>query len=303
MKGDRLRRALAGSRGPPAPALSASVSRSDRQWARPSGLRGPARLAEPGRWAADPGGGVIEQARVILVVEESRSQRALACSLLSELGYIAQEAATGAEACAQIAEFQPDAILLAWELPDASGPQLVARWQAGDETRWIPVLLLTAHAEPDRIRHALDAGATDFVRKPIEPIELDARLRAALRVHDLNLELVRVASRDPLTGLVNRRALVEQFRRETDRVRRYGHDLSVALIDVDHFKSINDQQGHDVGDEVLVELSRLLESVFRGSDLIARWGGEEFVVLMPHTNADRGRGRAAGTGALARPSS
>ncbi len=227
---------------------------------------------------------VIEQARVILVVDESKSRRALACRLLSGLGYIAQEASTAAEASALIAEYPPDAVLVAWELPDAPAPEAVAEWMSREDSRCIPVLVLTPHAEPGRIREALNAGATDFVREPIEAIELDARLRAALRVHDLNRQLLRLARRDPLTGLCNRRALVDHFRREVDRARRHCHGLSMALIDADHFKAVNDRLGHEAGDEVLVALARMLEDVFRASDLIARWGGEEFVVLMPETD-------------------
>jgi diguanylate cyclase (GGDEF)-like protein len=224
-----------------------------------------------------------EQQRIVLLVESSTSQRILAAHHLAQLGYRVEEASNGDEASAKISEISPDVVLLAWELPGRNGLEVLAAWQSKDATRDLPVLIVTSHSDPVRITRALDGGAVDFVRKPFEPIELDARIRAALRVNDLQTELREFATRDPLTGLLNRRAFSEIFTRELDRCRRYGNQLSICLVDIDHFKSFNDTYGHDVGDEVLVGIADAFQEGVRGADCVARWGGEEFVLLLVET--------------------
>jgi diguanylate cyclase (GGDEF)-like protein len=199
------------------------------------------------------------------------------------VGYDVVEAADGASAQALLEAGGIDAVVLDWELPDVNGPELLARWARDATLRWVPVLMITSHSEPERIRHALDLGAVDFLRKPAETIELDARLRAALRLRRLQLELLELAARDPLTGLLNRRAFQERLRTELERGSRYRRPLSVAMVDIDHFKRVNDDHGHDVGDEVLRQMAKLLLAGVRRVDAVARLGGEELVVLFPET--------------------
>ncbi len=249
---------------------------------------------------------MAKRQRVVLLVEDSKSQRALVASHLARLGYSVQESADGGEAIEQISEQQPEVVLLAWELPGRSGLEVLTSLQTKPETRDLPVLIVTAHSDPERIRAALDAGAVDFLRKPVEPIELDARIRSALRINDLQHTLRHLASKDPLTGLLNRRAFDEIFARELDRSRRYCHDVSICLVDIDHFKSFNDTYGHDVGDEVLVAISKAFKASVRASDFVARWGGEEFVLLLTETDGegahlmvDRLRKRVADSSLLA----
>ncbi len=204
-------------------------------------------------------------------------------AILDENGYASEQVASGSEALEHLRENVPDAIVIAWELPDVSAPEFLEHLQRDDDLRWLPALVLTSHDDPVRIRDALDSGAVDYLRKPITPIELHARLRAALRVRDLQDELRRLASIDPLTGMLNRRAFLEHFEREVDRTGRYGNELGLAILDIDHFKNVNDTHGHDVGDEVICSLAKLFGESLRDSDLAARWGGEEFVVLLIET--------------------
>ncbi len=226
----------------------------------------------------------------ILVVDASGVQRSFVCGQLHHLGYETLEAASGAEACAAVeSATPPDAVLMGWEVPGLSGPELIRRWQADPELRWIPVLMVTSHLDPGRIQEAMACGAVDFLRKPWEPIELEARLRSALRIHDLQSQLRDLADRDPLTGLPNRRVCMERLEREFTRAQRYERDLAVAMLDIDFFKRINDAHGHDVGDLVLRQVADFMSDRIRSLDLVARIGGEEFVMLMPETLASGAR--------------
>lgn len=227
-------------------------------------------------------------ARPVLVVEPSRLQRRILCQRLVAMGHRAIEAEDGDAAARRLQEAgePPHAIIIAWEAGGATGPQWIRRWQAHADHRWIPALVVTSHLDPERIHEAFDSGAVDFLRKPYEPIELDARLRSALRLRDAQIELRDLASTDPLTGLPNRRAFMERLAQEWSRSRRYETEFSVAIGDVDHFKQVNDRFGHDVGDVVLKGIAELLADRIRTTDCAARIGGEEFALLLPETDRE-----------------
>lgn len=220
--------------------------------------------------------------RHILVVEDSLVQRLSLRLLLDGYGYEVSEAATGAEADAAMRTAPPDAVLLDWELPDATGPELLARWVADSELRWIPVLMLTGHDQAEKVRDALDAGAADFLRKPPNGVELHARLRNALRLKDLQEQMLHLAQRDALTGLWNRHVALDRLGR---LLRGAGSApalrVAVALIDIDHFKRVNDTFGHDAGDAVLVAVAALLERELGPRGSVCRFGGEEFLAIVP----------------------
>lgn len=224
--------------------------------------------------------------RRILVVEDSLVQRLSLQLLLDGFGYAVDQAANGAEANAYLAETLPDAVLLDWQLPDATGPELLARWTRDPRLQWVPVLMLTGHDEAEKVRDALDAGAADCLRKPPNGIELHARLRNALRLKDLQDQMRHLAQRDALTSLWNRHVALDRLGR---MLRGDGSaptmQVAVALIDVDHFKAVNDNHGHDAGDAVLIAVARHLEATLgdpamaRGS--VCRFGGEEFLAILP----------------------
>jgi diguanylate cyclase (GGDEF)-like protein len=185
-------------------------------------------------------------------------------------------------------EKRPDLLVLDLDMPSVSGIELclVVR---GDP-RWVhlPILFLTAHDSPEAIQRVFAAGADDYVAKPIVGPELIARISGRLE----RVRLYRaMAETDPLTGLANRRRLVEAMDRLTRISERYSNPLSVAVIDLDHFKSVNDEHGHPAGDAVLVGFARLLAGAFRGEDVVARWGGEEFFVALYGAPRDQAAGR------------
>ncbi len=182
----------------------------------------------------------------------------------------------------------PDLILLDVMMPDFDGFSVVQALKQEPEVRDIPVIMMTARSELESRIKGLELGAHDYVAKPFEAPELMARIRAALRVKqlqdelkDANKKLERLATSDPLTDLPNRRTFDEQFFLAVERARRTGEVLSVIMLDLDHFKQINDTYGHRVGDDALRQIGRLLTSRQRVTDVVGRYGGEEFVWVLP----------------------
>jgi len=223
----------------------------------------------------------------ILIVEDAPTQRALLRFQLQSHGYGVVEAKCGEEARKLIETERIDAVLLDWELPDVEGITLLEEWTKDPELRWIPVLMVTAHGDANKLIRALDLGAVDFVHKPTEELELVARLRSVSRMRKLQEELRRFASVDPLTGLLNRRILFEKLEEELVRQQRSNKSLCVAILDIDHFKSVNDTHGHDVGDIILKQFAELLGGQVRSIDRVARFGGEEFVIVFPETDLEQ----------------
>ncbi len=197
-------------------------------------------------------------------------------------------------AVAMVAERHPDAVLL-----DARLGTVLDRLRADAGLDGVPVLLLADGAERGAAVGALRRGAHDVLRAPLDADELVARVDAALRVkalHDAlveaNARLAQQALTDDLTGLANRRHGAHELERAVALAVRHGHKLALARVDVDHFKEINDSRGHQVGDEVLAEVARRLGRAVRGGDELARWGGDEFVAILPDTDRE-GAARAA----------
>jgi diguanylate cyclase (GGDEF)-like protein len=171
----------------------------------------------------------------------------------------------------------PDVLLLDLEMPDFNGLELCQAVRADPRWAQLPILFLTARTEPESVRAVYAAGADDYMSKPVVEEELVQRIQNRLE----RIRLLRdLADRDAMTGVANRRKASEQLARLERLARRYGQPLTLAMIDVDHFKRVNDSFGHDTGDEVLRRLGRRLAAEFRGEDVVGRWGGEEFVVGM-----------------------
>ena len=230
---------------------------------------------------------------VVLLVEDSSAIRALVRRMLVAGGHTVVEASGGAAALAACRERQPDVMLLDVEMPEMSGWDVLAAMKADPDLRDVPVVFLTGRSDTTDIVDGLRLGAHDYLRKPCEPTELLARVQAAARVKRLqdelrqrNQDLDRISRTDALTGLRNRRHVEEYLVKLTSLARRNAEPIAVLVIDIDHFKSVNDTYGHDAGDAVLREVaSRMLGSV-RLEDMVGRWGGEEFLVVLPNTAAE-----------------
>lgn len=227
-----------------------------------------------------------------LVVDDSAPVRAAVAETLRQSGDLEEvlEAEDGLAALRIMAEAKPDIVICDLVMPGCDGMQLLRLRSAKPELTGIPVLILTADTELDRKVELFDRGATDYVCKPFDPRELVARVRVHLRLklmaEDLaaaNEKLVRLSCTDPLTDLFNRRHFNNVIDVEVARLVRYGIPLALILADVDHFKRVNDDHGHQVGDEVLRSVATTLMRSVRKADVVARYGGEEIAIVLTNT--------------------
>lgn len=175
----------------------------------------------------------------------------------------------------------PDLVLLDVDMPDMSGFDVCRELKADSELCMIPVIFLSGSGDAEDKVKGLNLGAVDYVTKPFDAFELRARVNAALRTKHMQDLLIEYAKIDPLTGLANRRALMERLGQEWARIQRHGGALSFIMGDIDNFKQVNDAHGHAVGDEVLRGVADVLVHRRRRTDLPVRYGGDEFAVLLP----------------------
>ena len=220
---------------------------------------------------------------LVLVADDDGVTRAIVRSWLLGAGYAVIAAADGEEALELAREHSPDLLLVDVTMPGRDGYEVCRAIQAESPTP-PPVIFLTAHSQTDARVAGLDAGAVDYIVKPFANEELVARVRAALRTKAVHDGLAETAARDGLTGLFNRRELDARAEQAVALAARHGRPLSCLLLDVDHFKQVNDTHGHAAGDTVLREAARRIVSSSRISDVVGRYGGEEFVVLLPETD-------------------
>lgn len=220
----------------------------------------------------------------VLVVEDDAGIRALYRAVLRMRGHVVVEVERGDEALLEARACHPSVVVLDLGLPGLDGLQVLKQLKADPTLRNVPVIVSTAWDDTATVTEALDSGAHDYVRKPFVPDELAARVDAAARLKVERDALSADASMDPLTGLPNRRALTTELEREHALARRGRPPFSVLLLDVDHFKRVNDERGHAAGDQVLEEIAARLRARARTSDFVGRWGGEEFLVVAPDTS-------------------
>lgn len=227
----------------------------------------------------------------ILVVDDVEDNRKLLEYDLQDDEHQVLLAGSGEEALQIADEEKPDLILLDQNMPAMSGNDVLRKLRDDQSLREIPVIMVTANDLDDEVIEALDLGANDYVTKPYSYSVLSARMRTSLRLkrsqdslRRANKRLEIMATTDALTGLYNRRHFLELASKELAKAKRFERELIITMIDVDHFKKINDEHGHDVGDRVLVELGKRFKAAFRESDIIGRLGGEEFAVCMPDTD-------------------
>jgi diguanylate cyclase (GGDEF)-like protein len=225
----------------------------------------------------------VENKPVVLLIDDSVDVHRL---LLARLRHEQIELIGTTKSCEGVdmaKRHKPATILLDVDMPGMDGFEVLRALKDDPATNNMPVIVLSAKAGSEDKVTAFDLGATDYVTKPFDLAELRARLRATLRLDHLLRLLSERADVDGLTGLGNRAAFNKRWTEKVAECRRYGTPLSLALLDVDFFKRINDTYGHPAGDQVLVELARMLQGESRAPDVACRYGGEEFALIMPNT--------------------
>jgi diguanylate cyclase (GGDEF)-like protein len=233
----------------------------------------------------------VEPSATILLAEDDPVTRMLMTRFLKKAGYEVDAVANGSEALDKMTTRYYSMLVTDWEMPEMDGVALCKAVRNMRLDGYVYALLLTARDSKEHIITGLEAGADDYLIKPVHEAELIARLNAGRRILNLEHSLRAANERnrilsitDPLTGIYNRRYLMEQLPRELERCRRYAYPLSVLMSDVDHFKEINDALGHMAGDEVLQQfVVRAQKSIRTSSDWVSRYGGEEFLIVLPET--------------------
>ncbi|TVT49120.1 MAG: diguanylate cyclase [Denitromonas halophila] len=249
--------------------------------------------------------GVVNSAMRVLIVDDDAAVRTLLRGMLERAGHSVFDADCGRQGMELALEVQPHMMLVDAEMLDMSGLALTRALRQTRIGRSIYILILTASGEDESLIEAFDSGVDDFVAKPVRPRMLAARLRAGHRVIHLQQEVERdreeirrfaaelavknrrlqeAALTDPLTGFPNRRYAIERMQQAWASSGRSGRPLCAMVIDIDAFKQINDSHGHDVGDQVLRQISAAIKQAVRGQDMVARTGGDEFLVLCPETD-------------------
>ncbi len=227
----------------------------------------------------------------ILVVDDSRTQLEWLVAVLQREGFDVRSAATGKEAILKVRTDAPDLVLLDMILPDMDGLEVLRLIKTRPDDQFIPVIILSVKSDLDSKVTGLRIGADDFLAKPFAEAEILARCAAMLRIKSLQDQLRSTQRKleeqsitDGLTGLKNRRLFDERLDEEFRRAQRYSDPVSLIMIDLDHFKQVNDRYGHQTGDTVLRESAALVRQSIRDTDIGARYGGEEFAVILPKTH-------------------
>jgi two-component system, cell cycle response regulator len=219
----------------------------------------------------------------ILIIDDSPEIHTLVKIRLDQEDVVIHSAHDGAAGLTAARELQPDLILLDIDMPGRNGFAVCSDLKADACTMDVPIIFLTAFTSlEDKIR-GLDLGATDYITKPFDAAELRARVRASLRTRRLVGLLSKKAMIDGLTGLWNRTYLDALLSREYSAARRSGQPLSCVMTDVDRFKTLNDTCGHGFGDDVLRGIAGIFNAHCRAEDVVCRYGGEEFTILLPNT--------------------
>ena len=232
--------------------------------------------------------------KLILAVDDDQDNLNLLAGLLEHEGYRVETALSGEEALARLKKSTPDLVLLDINMPGLGGYETLSEIRKREH--YMSVIFVSARSKTDEIVCGLDAGADDYVCKPYEPVELLARVRAQLRIQDLterlavaNDRLQELVDIDDLTGLYNMRSIYQKLdaeinRAQINRARRFGRAVGVVMLDMDFFKSVNDSHDHLFGSFVLAEVGAIIKDTIRQTDFAARYGGDEFLIVLSETS-------------------
>jgi two-component system cell cycle response regulator len=226
----------------------------------------------------------------VLIVEDDPVTRRLLDVFLGDWGYDVSLACDGREACKILwGPEAPNLVVSDWMMPYMNGLELCQKVRQTGGSHYIYFIILTAKDKKKDVIEALEAGADDYVLKPFDKAELKCRIQIGERILDLEHRILELARTDFLTGVLNRRAFVERMEQELHRAVRERNCLSLILADIDSFKKINDEYGHNSGDRVLQEFTKALSGCLRAYDFIGRHGGEEFLVCLPGANESQAK--------------
>jgi len=219
--------------------------------------------------------------KILIAEDDPISRRVLEANLL-KWGYEVMVASDGVESYEIIQQSEAPSIIISdWMMPRMDGLALCREIRNMEKSEYIYFIILTAKGEKRDIIEGLEAGADDFLTKPFNQEELKYRIRIGERIINLERRIMEMANTDPLTGLLNRRAFMERIDQEMSRAQREKKPFSLILADIDHFKSVNDKYGHQIGDLVLQRFVGQLTTSTRPYDFLGRYGGEEFVACLP----------------------
>ena len=223
----------------------------------------------------------------VLIAEDDPVQRKLLVAQMEKLGMQVYIAEDGQAAWETLQKYPINLVISDWLMPKVSGKELVEKIRGKEFENYTYVILLTSKDDSSDLIDGLEAGADDYITKPFNPKELEARISVARRILKLEDELLktrtkleRLAAYDSLTGLLNRRAFTERAEKELNRAMRQNWPAGVIFFDIDNFKQFNDTYGHAVGDEVLQHLAEIVSNAIRPYDLFGRWAGDEFICLI-----------------------
>ena len=220
--------------------------------------------------------------RTVLIIDDTVANLDIVSDFLADYDVIASS--SGKEALAIVESEKIDLILLDIIMPEMDGYEVCKILKSSKKTKDIPIIFLSSKSDEDSIEFAYEIGGIDYVTKPFKPKELLAKVKRELYFLDLQEELKLLASIDPLTKLYNRRYFIKAATTILELAQRNKTITSVVMLDIDKFKRVNDVYGHKAGDETLVALASSLLKISRKSDIISRWGGEEFLLLLPDTD-------------------
>jgi diguanylate cyclase (GGDEF)-like protein len=218
----------------------------------------------------------------VMIIDDSPTTLVLLSSMVREIeGVDVRRCSSAARALPLIADLPPDLVLVDYILPEMNGTAFIRQFRSLPRCASVPIIMVTATEARDTLYEALEAGATDFLIKPPDRVELIARVRNFLKMRSIERQLFRLAHFDELTGLANRRRFMTEFEMALTQSQKMRQSLSFAIFDTDHFKRVNDTYGHAMGDEVLRRLAKTCAQFCPSHYLVARLGGEEFGLVMP----------------------
>ncbi|MEZ4630671.1 MAG: diguanylate cyclase [Deinococcales bacterium] len=239
-----------------------------------------------------------------MIVDDHPTNLRLLFDALHGEGYEVLVAQSGKSMLSRLEHMNPDIILLDVKMPDMDGFEVCQKLKRDYASHYhTPVIFMTALSDTESKVQAFEIGAVDYVTKPVQVVEVIARVKTHLKIHSLQQELSkrvqeleeshtkieRMSIEDALTSLYNRRYLDDYLFKLYEQSKRYKKVLTLAMLDIDHFKQINDNFSHKVGDDVLRQVAKLFQETIRAADMVARYGGEEFVIVFPETSLDEAK--------------